>query len=959
VLRPLSPKSIAEILRADPLGLTYDGAVDAIIRLSEGNPQIALLAGELSKGGTPVEAMSQAEMLQNYVTYLLASVRGTGASADRHVVREVLAVVAALAGVDTEDDDLLTGIGELVELGQRGLRRILADLADAGLLEESRGTFVIRPDLLAENVLWAAFFSSRWRSTLDYQEVWRVAAPRYLPRLVRALGGLPVGAMAQESPALRTTREELIAQAKTASEEAILTALTHARGIARGVPTLAADLIDIALERLPPPGERRDQALILASDAIERVGDFALGWPRQLRIATAAFGEHAGDKTIKAVTKGLLSVYQRVPVDHSGQDGFLLAGVQRALATLTTDYWKAHSKEPGVAQAIAIASRTLLTLTFESNFTSAENPKSLVMRSHALPGSSHTEAVLAAGAELFCETLPELPVDLQVKQLEGLAQLQRVAKGLPGAYNFLPSDETCTLARKTLSGIERWLADRLPELPLPLRAEALSVLHGNSNAAVTDAGLSEYIMVAHPRPLRRRGQTWEESQQYRIADADVALQRLRNAENSTDHLDQWATWIEEGQRAIGRRTLSPVIGMTLERAAMSNPDQAADWIRYLIDTESALLETVIPALAVIFRDADKGQSLAEEWASHKSARIRALTASALPGSPSERVLLERLADDTDPLVRQGVLNGIRYSPLLEGWRIDVALRAAQDNDMTAVELVLTLLERAADESDNTLTLGSTQVDRMCQIVLATAAEERIESTYELSRIISQLATDRPRLAFEWVTARVKFLAQRDKDLRNIENIDTILSTHLDPLPPEMLELLPKTTNETDLRAVLDRFGDTSSADSFSFNALADIVASLDSGHDLITARIVEWLGRRADDDEYRVSKLLESRLTWETFSDRARVLLQRVDDQRLVATLITARDPMSWAGSAIPLYEALQEQYSEWSQDDDDRLASAGQHATARFQRMIDAEREREVKEEDDWKWMRPASRVS
>jgi hypothetical protein len=123
------------------------------------------------------------------------------------------------------------------------------------------------------------------------------------------------------------------------------------------------------------------------------------------------------------------------------------------------------------------------------------------MRSHALPGSSHTDAVLTAGAELFCATLLELPVDLQVKQLEGLAQLRRVAKGLPGAYNVQPSEETCKLALKTLSDIERWLADRLSELPLPARAEALSVLHGDSNAAVADATLSEYIMVAHPRPL--------------------------------------------------------------------------------------------------------------------------------------------------------------------------------------------------------------------------------------------------------------------------------------------------------------------------------------------------------------------------------------------------------------------------------------------------------------------------
>jgi hypothetical protein len=957
-LKPLSPKGIAEILRGDPLRLSYDGAVDAIIWLSEGNPQIALLAGELSKGGTPVEAMGQDEMLQSYVASLLTSVTGTSVGGDKRVIREVLAIVAALGVLATDDDGLLKGIAKLVELRPRAFLHLLADLADAGLLEETRGQYVVRPDLLAEHVLWAAFFSTRWHATLEYQEIWRVAAPRHLLRLVQVLGRLPVGAMTQESPALRTTREELIAQAETASEQTIGTVLTLARELARGVPSLAVDIIDIALGRLPQAGEQRDRALATASEAIERVGDLMSGWPRQLRIAAAAFQEPVNEKTIAAVTKPLTSVYQRVPVDRSERDGVLLAGVQRALATLTTDYWKAHAQEPGVAQAVAIASRTLLTLTFESNFTTAENPRSLVMRSHALPGSSHTDAVLTAGAELFCATLLELPVDLQVKQLEGLAQLRRVAKGLPGAYNIQPSEETCKLALKTLSDIERWLADRLSELPLPVRAEALSVLHGDSNAAVADVTLSEYIMVAHPRPLRRRGQTWQESQEYRIADADVALQRLRSAESSTDHLDQWATWIEEGQRAIGRRTSSPVIGMALERAAMSDAGQAAGWIRHLIDTESTLLETVMPALAVIFRDPDKGQSLAEEWASHGSARIRALTASALTGSSNERSLLERLAGDDDPLVRQGVLSGIRYSPLLEGWRIDIALCAAQDNDMAAVELVLTLAERAADESGTALALSSTQVDRMCEIVLATAADERIESTYELSRIISQL-TDRPRLAFEWATARVTFLARRDEEVRDVESFDTILSMHLDPLPPEILDLLPNTTDEADLSTALDRLGETSSGDTFSFNALTDIVASLDHGHHLVTDRIAEWINRNAEGDEYRASKLLESRLPWEAFTDRARILFNRVKNPRLVATLISVRDPNSWAGSVIPLYEALQEQYSEWSQDEDDKLASAGRHAVARLQRMIDAEREREAVEDDDWKWLRPAARVS
>ena len=214
-LRPLSPKTIAEILRGNPLGLTYSGAIEAIIDLSEGNPEIALLAGELSKKGTPVEAVSQAELLQSYVASLLASVTETPAGHDRRVIREILALTAALNGIAKDDERLLGVVSGLVELRRRGLLRLLADLADAGLLEEFRGKYLVKPDLLAEHVLWATFFADRWQPTIEYQELWRAASPFYLRDLVRALGHLPAGAMPHETPALRATRQDLITQART------------------------------------------------------------------------------------------------------------------------------------------------------------------------------------------------------------------------------------------------------------------------------------------------------------------------------------------------------------------------------------------------------------------------------------------------------------------------------------------------------------------------------------------------------------------------------------------------------------------------------------------------------------------------------------------------------------------------------------------------------------------------
>jgi hypothetical protein len=946
---PLSPQTIAELLRAHPLGLTYDGAIEAIVRLSEGNPQIAILAAELSKGGTPVEAMSQNDLLQGYVASLLASITSVAGDPDKRVVREVLALVAALERVGRDEDELLDRMAQLTELGQRGLRRVLADLADGGLLGDSNGSYTVTPDLLAEHVLWAAFFSSRWQPTISYDEVWRAGSPKYMTRLVKALGRLPGGSDVDDSPALHLPRADLLACARAATDTTIGSVLVIAREIARGAPRLATELADLALERLPSSGEQRDRALTAACEAMERVGAIDIGWPRQLAVAAASYAAPTGERTRTAAINGLASVYQRVPLNTSERDGMLLAAVQRALAQMTVDYWKEHGSEPGVAQAIAIASRTLLTVTFESHFTPADNPKSVVMRSYALPGSSHTDAALTAGAELFCETFWIIPVDLQLKQLECLAGLKRTEKGFPGAFNVQPSDDTRELAVKALRSIERELGGRLSELSLPVRAEVGDLLQ-----AVPDATVSEYILVAHPRTIRRRGETWEESEERRIADADEALRLLRDADSATDRLDLWATWRDQGHAAMGRPTSSPVIGMALERAAIADPTQSAGWIRHLIETKSSLLNTAVPALAVVFRSAADGRQLATEWAAHASPEVRALVAMAVPGSPGERPLLEGLAADMNDAVRDAVLGSIRYAPDLEEWRIDTALRASRSDDTSGVHLVLSLLDRASSGDGSEVFLTPHQVQRIREIVLATAAEKRLHNAYELSSIFAQLAGYEPGITLDWISARLESLERFDAELIGA-NVEEYMQ--VEPMPPEIIAHFAGLADASDLSALLESYGRVAT-NVFGFTDLVSIIASIDHGASDVTRHMIEWLERDGDGDSYRVAKLLENPLTWEQFTDRARELLTHARSPRLIADLVGAREPMSWSGSRIPHLEAAKEQYAKWSDDHDDALAAAGRQAVARFDQMIEGERKRETDEDNDWKWLRPTSPV-
>jgi hypothetical protein len=955
-LKPLGPKHIAHLLRAEPLSLAYSGAVDAIVRLSEGNPQIALLAGQLSKGGTPVEAMGRDEMLQSYVASLLASVTST-VGGDTRVFRETLSLAAALNGIPQDDEELMSVVAELLEVSRRGLIRILADLADAGLLTEEHRQFVVTPDVLAEHVLWAAFFSSRWRPTIAYSEVWKAASPRYRVKLVSALGRLPAAVMPDELAELRIPREDLIASAKEASGVAIVQMSRLIRELARGVPKLAAELVDILLDRLPSD-ERRTDVLLSVCDAMERVGDLSVGWPRQLRIGEEAFAEPAEPKVEEAVTKALASVYQRVPIDTGERDGIILAAVQRTLAQATTEYWTNHRGEPGVAQCVALASRTLLTVTYHRHFSPADNPKSIVMMSCALPASSHTDAVLTAGGRLFCETFGELPMQLQLKQLEVVATLRRtVAKG-SGWQDIEVSPEMVSTAAATLRQIQRCLAAEFSNFALPVRAEAADILTDGPVPAPSDPTLAEYMLIVQHRSLRRRRRhEIEDFRQALTADAFAVLRLLHDADSATARLDAWAIWLEETRTAQGRGTTSPVIGMALELAAKDDQAQTAAWIEHVIDRESPLVQTVVPAVAVIFGTDGVGERFIKQWTEHPSPEVRSLAAGALPGVPGNRPHLERLAADDSPLVRAAVLDGMRWAPTLDSWRIDVALQAAQDGDTTAVDFVLALLERTTDDGRLAAPLSTQQLARISQLVLASATSQRVENDYELTHIFSRLSPNCPDLPYEWIVARIEALAQRDSELQNADP-DTYLTEHFDPLPATVLEALAQNPKPSYLRNALDQL-DTLPTNSIRFTELTSVVAALDQGFEVVTDQLGDWLERDGEGDAWRVYKLLETPLAWDVFTDRSRSLLSRVNDPRLVAMLVEVRDPKSWAGSVVPLYEQLRDGYGKWAADSDARLAAAGAEGVSRFERLISREREREESEDDDWRWLRPATRVT
>ncbi len=155
---------------------------------------------------------------------------------------------------------------------------------------------------------------------------------------------------------------------------------------------------------------------------------------------------------------------------------------------------------------------------------------------------------------------------------------------------------------------------------------------------------------------------------------------------------------------------------------------------------------------------------------------------ALPGAPGERELLERLATDPDTTVRDAVVASTRYASDLEEWRIDAALRAARSEDMSGVHLVLALIDRMGEDGRSDLALTSSQVERTREIVLATAAQNQLHSAYELSSIFSQLSAYSPRIAVDWIDARLAWLEELDAQTQR-GDINAYLP--VEPIPDEI------------------------------------------------------------------------------------------------------------------------------------------------------------------------------
>jgi hypothetical protein len=923
-LGPLPPAVIGDIVRNAQPELVYAGAIDRAIGIAQGNPLFALLAHKVAVEGGGLDKLGQAEVLAKHAQSLIKSLLDSADGATEHEVVELLAIIAGLTYLDLGEPVLQSTAARLLDVTEVRLRRLLHDFADAGIVTQSDQRFAITPDILSGHILWSSFFADDPSVALRFEALWGSVVPSHIDRLCAGLGGLPPESVAPDHRLGRFIAQQLLDRARTGEQ-----VLELVRAIAPAIPWLAANIIDSALQHLPVDPKSRTRALVAAAEALERSPSFVEGWPRQMSVAAAAFTEplaDTGDSDQAArdrITDGLTKVYTRIPIDRGPGEGKVLASVQREMATATKKFWRRHRHEPGTAQAVAIAARQLLTVTFSTSYTTAENEMTVQLHGYALPATPFTRETLFAGTELFAETIPLVCLRLQMKQAQKLDNLTRAGRELDGPFGARPSTEMAAMAREAQADLVSRLA-RLNGLPIVPRAALEDQL---GTIWPEDEELREFHDLLSVAGGRRRRDAFDEpAASDRVEDM---ARRIVEAYEPAAVLNRWARWLHEAQASGDRHWSTHIMASAIRMAAISDPTTMSDVLDEQLRNPSPLTQHLVGALAMTLTQTDEAEQRARRHIHSSHEEVRAAAARAVGASDlhARVAILGELVNDSSWAVRSAVQSGLTHHAGFTQTELDLALQACLPNDTAGLTHIMWRLRH--EDSALTAGFGVDQAAIAHRIVLNVAADDRLDG-HELQAIFELIDDLAPRLPIEFVKARIEHqvVIERPQDLRTYMRIDA--------LPEEIRNTVSAAATGDDLSWVLDQVESIDSS-SPAHGTIRDLLEWLDDGP-VVTQRIAGWFTSESEHLRYEAHRVLDHRLSARSYRERARALLAAGVPAEVEDEIIDARQPRFWSGTRHRYWRALRDEFATWMDDPDALVADLGKAGAARYQALLDSE---------------------
>ncbi len=941
-VRGLAGKDVVELVKGPPFNITYQGMIRVIVQLAEGNPLVAILAARLARDGQSIVELTRAEVFAEYVSGLLGSL--VDRSAEARQLRELLSIVSALGTIHREDETALRIAGDLLGFSSSAIRRWLDELADLGLLvEDQSGLATIKPDLLAEHVLVASFFSRRWPPVLRYEDVLTAYGSAYVRSLCAALGRVPPGELDPNHAGLQAMRRLLRPMLQTGDigEGAQLLLLL----LPGGEQLIFRDLEDLIVRVEGDPPALTVETGNTLVEATQRVNtDVASGWRLLLRIAAVA----RETEVLDAAREAMQSIYKRVPTDVSQHDAWILGMVQQAIAKATRTFAR-RARTPGQLRAAAAAGQALLTTTFERSELSIEDPRQINLRAFGLPASRSTEDALRVGIDTVISTFRRVDDSERLRGIESATELARLAAGFSGPFGLQLSTDARQMSHRILEEFDAFLYENLPQLTLPVQAEALGYLltrrewlrktngESQSSSAPPPAlpprspDLDEYLLLIHPRDVEPPSDrlSWEEEQQARQAQAAQIAQRLTVDPAWRDRLAKWERWRAMAGGLYTRHAAPYWLTVVFTEVARLDAELAIEIIDELIPTASDLRFRLPGAINQLVATSAVDASKLQRWLEGDE-HVRAMVATAIADVDSGLAVqaFRRLARDTSETVRRGVLNGLRYGRATSKWKIELGLDIARElADIDALHSVLLVAEIGAIPIADELLVHAQEA------LLATATVERVDE-HGLIEVLRRLDPRVPNISLSWTWRRIDWLqTQVDR------------SWMLDALPKGLATAIHNRASSKDLERSLHRFRDVGLGTAAAA-ALVDLMNWIDPGASEITDFIVR--NYHDPNHEGHAVRLLSLDLSWEECRARAAVLVDELDDDAIVLHLVHHMLPYSWSGSRVPDLEQALERVTAWNRAPaSPAFRDAIAVATASLKRQIDAEKERDRRGEE------------
>lgn len=964
-LGPLGWRTMSELLLSPALNVTVEGMRGALIQLAEGNPQIAVIGAQLARERRSISELTSNALLQDYVGHLISTAIPEEGEARRRL-RRLLAVLAALGGIDKGDENMVQGAADLSRCSIDGVYDGLELLADNGLVVLEGHAYRIKPDLLSEHALFALSLTERWSLALPYEEIFARLGSEYPDRLATAFGELPPPLVAEAAPErLRPLEGAIAIQARNGHPE---TAAKLIRDLAHALPDTGYHEAVALIERLEDEEGGLPKAVALSlRDSALRIGDFPQSWKLFLRLA-AAVAEDA--ETAKEVGEAMAEVYTRAPEDGSEGAGRVLAWMQHSLAERTERFWKRGRS--GAPVAVCLAVKPMLSLAFEVNRQSADNPMALQLGCRLLPESKYTEEVVLSGARLAVEVLIELEPRWQLELLETLGGAIHAASGYPLIYGTRLETWARRLLDRALSELDLAIVSTASEVSMPVRAEAHSCLlnraaarerlqrdvaeEGDEEGAGElasisipdpDADLDAYFFLVHfgqvgpPDP-----ESLQEEDERLRAKAKAIAADLIDAKDPLEVLDRWTRWCEEAQDATGELRLGFGPSLVLREVAREDPALGRRLVDHLISTASELRASAAMAMAEIVSAGD--EKAIEYWLDADS-RTRATLASALAGGATEgcREAMRALVLDEDEELATAALQSLSFGRAPVKWRIELALEALEQRpSVNGLSRVLHLADHEAKEAGGGhFVFDDETVQRIRRAAIATAKLDKL-SGYHLNDMLERASREDPGIVLDWVRARLAYL----DELGRTEDAPRLWK--LDLLPDELANLVKRSGSRADLDAAVEQFSGLP-ADSYALGDAATVIGWLGPGSDQVTDLIVQLLGATGRRYTAR-DNLMKLPLTVDELDRRAGRIASDVEEPLVpLLDLLDGTLPMFWSGSRVPHLESALDHAHRWARSDTADLREAAGKAVGRFEQMIESERAQDAVEDREFEYGR------